>query len=71
MEMDEKTKNYIRSQSMAAGPVLLKDLVCVDCAHRDEDMPVAFCHIFERGVRRKPNKVLLGGDCPVYNKERV
>lgn len=64
----DKEKEYIRSQSMAAGPVTIADLVCRDCIRRREDLPTAFCDAFKRGERRKPNAVLLGGNCPEYRK---
>lgn len=60
---------YIRSQSMAAGPVLLKDLKCGTCKYKDESIPTIYCKVFKKGEERKPNAVLLGKDCAFYEEE--
>lgn len=64
--MDKRTKEYIESQSMAAGPVTNNKLRCRNCVFRDDTMPTAFCLVFKQGESRKPNSVLLGKGCPEY-----
>lgn len=69
--MNEKQKKeYIRSQSMASGPVTIDDLVCKDCVFVGKDMPTAFCYMFKKGQSRKPNVVLLGGGCPEFVRRK-
>lgn len=67
--MNEKERKYVESQSMAAFVVTNDMLKCKDCFYRDDEVQTAFCGWFAPGDSRKPNQVLLGGDCPAY-KER-
>ena len=70
MKMDKKTKEYVRSQSMAAGPVTNDKLLCRTCIFRDDTVPTAFCLAFIQGESRKPNSVLIGKGCPEYEKRQ-
>ena len=79
---DSNFEKRIESEARAAKPIKNKDLVCKDCTYRlnDTDMfkkgqedeegrlygPTSLCLQF---TERKPNKVLLGGECEKYEKE--
>lgn len=41
-------------------------LVCKDCAHKCDECPVGKCAKYNV----KPNRVLLGGKCDEYEKDR-
>lgn len=68
MIQNKDAKDYIRSQSMAAGVVTNDNLMCKDCRYRNNGMPTAFCDKFPRGKQRKPNAVLLGKNCSEYSR---
>lgn len=63
-----KANDYIESQSMATHEITNDMLRCKDCAYRNDSMPTALCNIFTTMQNRKPNKVLLSGDCAMYKK---
>jgi hypothetical protein len=62
-------KKYIESQARAARPITNDELVCKDCIYRGgKNMPTGHCDVYRKDVTRKPNKVLLGGDCEYHTR---
>ncbi len=59
--------DYVKSQSRAAYVLTNDVLKCKDCIYRDDGVATAFCVVFQQAKgERKPNSVLLKGDCPEY-----
>ena len=66
---EEQIKAYVDSQARAGTPIETKDLVCKDCAFRN-DYRSGICDKFPLSERKfKPLKVLRGGPCSEYHKE--
>lgn len=66
---EEQIKAYVDSQARAGVPTKTENLVCKDCAFRN-DYRSGICDIYRYGVNApKPLKVLQGGTCSEYHKE--
>ena len=63
---DKNYQDRIESEARAAKQITNDDLVCKDCIFKDHPKKkTVMCLIYNR----KPNEVLLGGECDRYVKE--
>lgn len=60
-----KNKKW-ETEKLGFVPVTNDDLVCYDCIYCNRNIPVGKCKKYPV----KPNKVLLGGECDEYKKEK-
>lgn len=67
--MNRDYENRIKSEQAAMRRITNNDLVCKDCLYRYDDTVklgnTSVCEMYNP----KPNEVLLGEDCDLYDKE--
>lgn len=64
-EMQKRFEDRLESESRAARPLDLDDLVCKDCVFRIPDANLSKCQKYEW----KPSTVFTKGECKVYVRD--
>lgn len=71
--MEQKLRDRIKSEAMAAMPIRNADLICKDCLFRYDDSEIpgntGKCDVYPEYPDYKPNEVIKGGDCEYYERE--